>query len=286
MHTRTIVVLLLVFASVLLVSTGPLAAQEDATPLPATMEPGDVVAAVYAALDAGDVDAALEFLDDDAVLAIVPPPDGIDGSYVGKEEIGAWYDQLVAGRSRSEISDVMTVGNRVTMHLVFSDDFIAGLGIGPAEFDGTAVVQDGKVKTLSWVFTPEFSAKMDAAMATAAVRDVVTKYMDNLWTQGQLEVVDEVIAENFVSHNTPAGEGRDFLRAAVAGFREENPGIYFPLHEMVVTDEHVFVFTEMMQGAEGAAPSAGDEAIGTPMLIVLDIKDGQITDRWMYEAAE
>lgn len=49
---------------------------------------------------------------------------------------------------------------------------------------------------------------------------------------------------------------------------------------------HVFVFTEMMQGTEGAAPSAGDEAIGTPMLIVLDIKDGQITDRWMYEAAE
>ena len=42
----------------------------------------------------------------------------------------------------------------------------------------------------------------------------------------------------------------------------------------------------MMQGTEGAAPSAGDEAIGTPMLIVLDIKDGQITDRWMYEAAE
>ena len=286
MRTRVTIVVLLVFASVLLVSTSPLAAQEEAAPVAASMGPGDVIVAIYAALGEGDVDAALEFLADDAVLAIVPAPEGIDGTFVGKEEIGAWYEGLAAGNGRSEITDMMTAGNRVTMHLAFSDDYFDDLGIGPAEFDGAAVVQNGKVKSLSWVFTPEFMAKMDAAMATAAVRDVVTKYMDNLWSQGQLETVDEVIAENFVSHNTPAGEGRDFMRAVVAGFREDNPGIYFPLHEIVVTDGHVFVFTEMMQGTEGAGPSASDEPIGTPMLIVLDVKDGQITDRWMYEAAE
>ena len=68
--------------------------------------------------------------------------------------------------------------------------------------------------------------------------------------------------------------------------KRTDPHIYFPLHEIVVTDGHVFVFTEMTQGTEGAGPSASDEPIGTPMLIVLDVKDGQITDRWMYEAAE
>lgn len=282
MRTRVIVVLFVVLVSALLLGAGPLAAQENAAP----MGPGEVVVAVYAALEAGDVDAAVELLADHAVLTILPPPEGTDGAFVGKEEIRAWYAGLAAGNGRSEISDVLTDGNRAIMRSTFSDAFFDDLGIGPAEFDGAAVVQDGKVESLSWVFTPEFRAKMDAAMATATTRDVITRYMDNLWSQGELALVDELIAEDFVSHNTPAGEGRDFMRAAVSGFREGNPGVYFPVHEIVVTDAHVFVFSEMMQGAEGAGASASDEPIGTPMLLVLDVEDGQITDRWMYEAAE
>jgi ketosteroid isomerase-like protein len=282
MRTRILVTVILLFVVGLVLWTGPLAAQDAAAP----MAPGEVVAAVYAALEAGDVPAALEFLAGDAVLTLVPAPEGMDGTFVGKEEIGAWYEGLAAGHGRFEISDVMTAGNRTSMHLAFSDDFFDSLSLSPAEFDGAAVVQDGKVKSLSWVFTPEFAAKMDAAMGKAGTLEVITRYMDDLWNEGDLAVVDEVIAEEFVSHNRPAGEGREFMRGAVTSFREANPGVYFPLHEIVVADEHVFVFTIMMQRPEGADATVEGEPISAPMILVLDVEDGQITDRWLYFAAE
>jgi hypothetical protein len=112
------------------------------------------------------------------------------------------------------------------MKLAFYNDFFEGLGIAPAEFDGVAVVQDGLLKSLSWVFTPAFTAKMGAAMAQLETKAAAARYMEELWNQGDLAVADELLADDFVSHNHPAGD-RAALKDAVAGFRAENPNAYF-----------------------------------------------------------
>lgn len=54
----------------------------------------------------------------------------------------------------------------------------------------------------------------------------------------------------------------------------------------LLADEHVFVFTIMMQRPEGADATVAGEPISAPMILVLDVEDGQITDRWLYFAAE
>ena len=91
---------LLVLVSVL-ASPSMMAADEE-------MDPASVVEAIYAAVEAGDIDAALEMLAEDAVLTLVPPPAGMDSTFIGKEEIGAWFENLAAEGVRFEFSDINT----------------------------------------------------------------------------------------------------------------------------------------------------------------------------------
>ena len=46
-------------------------------------------------------------------------------------------------------------------------------------------------------------AKIDAAMTREANKEAVRRYMDELWSQGDLSVADQVVAEDFVSHRDP-----------------------------------------------------------------------------------
>ena len=108
------------------------------------------------------------------------------------------------------------------------------------------------MKSLSWVFTPEFTAKMGAAMAQLATKAAAARYMEELWNQGDLSVADELLAEDFVSHNFPAGD-REALKGAVAGFRAENPNAYFTYDDITVADDRVFIVNTMMVRPEGAA---------------------------------
>jgi len=49
-------------------------------------------------------------------------------------------------------------------------------------------------------------ADVELAFVQEANRAVVVRYMEELWNQGDLAVAEEVLAEDFVSHNFPAGD--------------------------------------------------------------------------------
>lgn len=109
--------------------------------------------------------------------------------------------------------------------------------------------------------------------------------MEELWNQGDLSVADELLAEDFVSHNFPAGD-REALKGAVAGFRAENPNAYFTYDDITVADDRVFIVNTMMVRPEGAAADAEDEPAGGPMVLILGVKDGKFTDRWLFVSPE
>lgn len=278
---KKLITIITLFAVLLTMLTLPSSAvaQEQA------MNPAEVVQAIYAAVAENDIDAAVAFLADDAVLTLVPPPEGLDGAFIGKEAIGAWYEELAAGNGRFELSNISVAGNMASLKLAFYDDFFTGLGIAPAEFDGVVVVQGGLVKSLSWVFTPEFAAKMDAAMAQQSIKALAERYMEELWNQGDLSVADELLADNFVSHNFPPGD-RAMLKEAVAGFRAENPNAYFTYDDITVSEGRVFIINTMMARPEGAPADTEGEPASAPMVLILNVKDGKITDRWLFMSAE
>ena len=266
------------FAVLLAMLTLPagVAAQEQET------DPAAVVEAAYAAVQANDLERAGTYLADDVVLVLVPPPPGTNGTFVGKDAVLGWYENLIKNNFAIEFSDADVSGNRVS---ITNQTWVDDLPIAPVEFDGTGIVQDGLIKTLSWVITPDSAAKLEAAIAQLAAKAAAARYMEELWNQGDLTVADELLAEDFVSHNFPAGD-REALKGAVAGFRAENPNAYFAYDDPIVTEDRVFIVNTMMVRPEGAAADAEGEPAGGPMVLILGVKDGKFTDRWLFVSPE
>ncbi len=127
------------------------------------------------------------------------------------------------------------------------------------------------------------SPQTDSDMTEQAI---MARYIGELWNQGNLAVADGLIADTFVSHNRPAGEGLDFAKEMVAGFRAENPDAYFTIDDVLPTDEGAILVITMMIRPEGAASDAEGQPAGEPMMVRLALHDNQITDRWLYVADE
>ena len=270
MKNVLLTMLLFLMVAGLLASSAPAAAQEEA-------DPAEVVQAIYDAIAAGDVDRAMSMVADDVVLLIIPLGEGFDGSFVGKEEVRAWWEGIAQENSRVEFSHITVSGNAATWQARFWDDYFEGLGIAPAEFEGGNVVEDGLLKSIVWVFTPEFLARMERAETLAANRTLAERFIEEVWNQNDPDLADEFVSEDFVSYDYPQG-GREELKAAVAGFQEELPDGYFSIDETIVTADKII----MRGSAVAQRPPEGQEPERLDYWInVLSVKDGKITDRWL-----
>jgi len=126
-------------------------------------DPASVVTALYEAFNAGDVDAVLALLADDAVVNLEVP--GAPETYTGLEEIRAWVEDLVAQHWEGEFEILQVEGDTVTSRLTSYADFSRALGIAPLVGTEVYTVQDGKIKGFTWTPTEESAAKLQAAMA-------------------------------------------------------------------------------------------------------------------------
>lgn len=146
-------------AALLLLNPLSITAQES--------DPASVVQNWHDAAHAGDIDAALEYMADDATVELVPPPPAMDGTLEGTEEIRGWYEQQVAANAESEILDVQTDGNQVTIRETYIDDTLRGMGFEePVELDVTFTVEDGLIQSYTAAMTEESMARMPAPPST------------------------------------------------------------------------------------------------------------------------
>lgn len=148
MKTRVIAIITL---AVTLVFPLALYAQET--------DPAAVVTAAYEAWNAGDVDAYVALVADDAVVDIP----GF-GTYTGLEEIRAWMEGLLPLNPQMGFEILQVAGDTVTLKSSYTDDDFRALGI-VLEADEVIVVEDGRVKSDTWIATEESMAKLQAAMA-------------------------------------------------------------------------------------------------------------------------
>ncbi|MFN2201265.1 MAG: nuclear transport factor 2 family protein [Caldilineaceae bacterium] len=267
--------LLIVCALLLGLSGSTVLAQEP------KMDAAEVVDAIYSAVEAQDLATAAEYLADDVVLVLVPPPGGMDGTFVGKEEVLGWYESLIANNLAIELSNMQVDGNRVTLtNLTWIDD----LPVAPVEFDGSAVVQQGKLKAVNWVMTPQTITALDAAFAQMAQEDVVRRILTEIWSEGNIDLADELVAEDYVSHSWPVGEGREHFKEDVAGWRTDFPGTTIVVDRIVFDGNRAIIFSHNV--AEGGsldtlAPDADIEDV-----LIYQIENGQLSDRWYFAPFE
>lgn len=117
------------------------------------------------AQNAGDADAALAFLADDAHIQLVPPPmEGHDGVFRGKEEIRAWWEGLYSLNGVSSVSNCQVEGETVTCLLNYTDDSLKALGLDSIDNEFVVIVREDKIQSYTATMTDESLAALMAAM--------------------------------------------------------------------------------------------------------------------------
>jgi hypothetical protein len=124
-------------------------------------DPLTIVNSWLEALNAGDVDAALSYLADDAQITT-------DQVYTGKEEIRGWYEGLVGANGVSTLSACQVDGETITCSNVYTDDGLQAMGVDFLEGALVLVVRDGKIQSYSFTPSPESLAKLPPPPATLA----------------------------------------------------------------------------------------------------------------------
>lgn len=139
---------------------GP-ARADDATAVP--------IQAMYDKVTAGDIAGAVAHLTEDAVYVIVPAPEPWGAPGVsGREAIAGWWDGMHKDNGRFEVQDLTVNGDRAIFRGLYFGDRLERIGMSPAEFEGTAVMRDGKVRLLAVVYSADYEPRLRAAMAARA----------------------------------------------------------------------------------------------------------------------
>lgn len=76
---------------------------------------------------------------------------------------------------------------------------------------------------------------------TASAKAVVERLTEEVWNRGDLDVIDELVAETFVDHWALAGErdGREGLRELVRHVREAFPDFHNTRFEVIGEDNWI-----------------------------------------------
>jgi ketosteroid isomerase-like protein len=127
-------------------------------------DPMPVINAWVEALNAGDIDAALSYLADDAVVQIVPPAPGTSGIFTGKGEVRGWYEAIVGQNGVTVLTDCQAAGETVTCVNNYAEDSFRSLGIDSVVGEWVAVVRDGKLQSYTFTMSDESLAALMAAM--------------------------------------------------------------------------------------------------------------------------
>jgi ketosteroid isomerase-like protein len=148
MKTRLMVITVVVL---MLALPGTLLAQES--------DPEAVVRSSFEALNAGDVEAAVAFYADDAVLDY-----GEFGSYEGKEAIRAQFEHEVSLNASFELRDFEVDGNTARFRSRYTSVEMDALGVA-LEANAVATIEGDKIRSIYFTTTEESMAAVQAAMA-------------------------------------------------------------------------------------------------------------------------
>ena len=130
----------------------------------AQSSPEEVAAAIIAAENSNDVDAAVALFADDAVVTLA------DGStFDTPEGIRGWQQALADGHFRLEPINVTADGNMVTWTGTISLDAFRHLGIASMAGNWSLDIEDGKINTFDFTFTPEAFTELQAGATAAAL---------------------------------------------------------------------------------------------------------------------
>lgn len=106
-------------------------------------------------------------------------------------------------------------------------------------------------------------------MSTATNKAIVSRYMEQVWNNGRLDLIEEFLAKDVVEHGVPQIQGlngRDSLKAIIGGVRNALPDVQLTLHEVIAEGDKVVTHWTMKathQGELMGVPATGKQLTNT-----------------------
>jgi predicted ester cyclase len=122
-------------------------------------------------------------------------------------------------------------------------------------------------------------------MTTEDNKRVVRRFYDEVMGEGRVEMLDEVMTEDFVDHGEAlfdSPQGRETLRQGIAATHQILPGLHVTLHEVVAEGDLVGVRGTMRCRHGGAflgVPGTGHE-LSWGGIAIFRLLDSKIAERW------
>ena len=241
----------------------------------------------FEAIEAGDLDASLEYIGEDTVGIALPPPPNTSPYTIGVEAYRGFNGYLIGQNADYEILEMEVSGNTINARFHLTEDLFRSVGVFPIEFSGSAVVDNGMLVSETWIMDPRDDARLSAAIQRQANLDVVHRFYEEFWNEGNLSIADEIVSPDF--EDGFSGQiGIEPLKGYVQLFRTAFPNMEITYEDAVVDGDVVVanLTTNLgeYQGGLGDIFGVPDSAIGNDIVLRgIDyhrVEDGKIVAGW------
>jgi steroid delta-isomerase-like uncharacterized protein len=120
-------------------------------------------------------------------------------------------------------------------------------------------------------------------MTTTAIEVVARRWYEDVLSQGNLAVIDEIFSPDFVEHDPRnPGQGLDGVRMLVMGYRSAFPDLRVTVEDMVGDGAKMavrFTAAGTHQGAFLGIPPTG-RAMQVGNIDILGFRGGKISEHW------
>lgn len=116
-------------------------------------------------------------------------------------------------------------------------------------------------------------------------RQLVTRYFEDVWNRGKLDVLDEIMAPDYVNHSPSIPNpkpGPADLKPIVKSMREGIPDLKYEILDMIVTPDKAAVYlrvTGTHKGTLFGIPATGRK-IDIRQMQIEWVRDGRIWQHW------
>jgi len=121
--------------------------------------------------------------------------------------------------------------------------------------------------------------------ATATKHHVIVRYFEEVWNRGKLEVLDELLAPDYVNHASSlpdAPPGPAGVKPIVAAMRAAFPDLHYTIDQLVIGEDAVAVRVTLRGTHRGdlfGIPATG-KAFTVTQTNIERFRDGKIVEHW------
>jgi steroid delta-isomerase-like uncharacterized protein len=121
-------------------------------------------------------------------------------------------------------------------------------------------------------------------MSAQELKMIARRYIEEVWNGGDLALIDEIFARDFVNHTPSPGQlaGREGLKQFIASLRSASPDVHFTIDDVIAEGDRVVTRWTARGTHHGdlmGAPPTGKRI--TVSAIAIDrIVNGRIVEHW------